>query len=194
MKMRWLAAVLCMSLAGCGSVEVPLTAPGRQAPDEGLLGTWRMLLTDDMGEPAEEDDILLSISRVPGGNLALQDGTPGSPASADDTAELITAEIRGAHYASVGVRGDGGPAIYTVVRYEYVNADRVQLYLASVDRLEDAVRRGWIKGERRPDRHFETMALDANATQLRSFITAHGRKVYVEGGPVLERVSADAPD
>lgn len=185
---RWAVSLAVVYLAGCASSEVPITAAAPQEPDARLIGTWRA----DAFNDAEDEIELFKISRLPDGKLALEDGARKGPPEAEEMLDVITAEISGLHYASIGALDATDQwSHYLLVRYEVLSKDRIQLYIATMERLEDSVRSGWIKGKRMPDRHFETFSLMADAGRLRQFIVKHGREVFAETGPVLERVPPD---
>jgi hypothetical protein len=177
-----------LGLAGCASSEVPITSATPQKPDARLIGMWRA----DAFNDAEGEVELFKVSRLSDGRLVLEDGARKGPPEAEEMLAVITAEISGSHFASIGALDAKEPRThYFLVRYEVVSKDRLQLYIATMERLEQAVRNGWIDGKRQPDRHLETFPLKADAKGLREFIVRHGREVFSEPGIVLERVPAE---
>ncbi len=178
----------CIGMAGCASSEVPITAATPQEPDTRLIGLWRGDVFNDADNKVE----LFKISRLADGRLVLEDGARQGPPEAEETLVLITAEIAGSHYASIGALDPEEPRTnYFLVRYDMPSRDSLQLHTTSIERLEAAVRSGWIDGQRQPDRHFDTFKLKADAGRLREFIGKHGREVFADSGPLLERVRAD---
>lgn len=175
-------------LAGCASSEVPITAATPQEPDPRLVGLWRGDAFDDADGEVE----LFQIIKISDGSLTLREGPADDPAEREEILAVTTAEIAGAHYASIGAFDPADPRTnYLLVRYELVTEDRLQVYFASIEHLEAASRKGWIDGARQADRHFETYQLKAGARRLRKFIAAHGREVFADAGPLLERVRSD---
>ena len=186
--MRGILALIAVALAGCASSPIPITASTPQPPDDRLVGLWQ----GDVAADADDEIERFRITRLTGDKLALEDGGPQAARGPDHTLEVVTAEISGSHYASIGSL-DAGSTHYLLLRYELVSEDRLQIYLAGGERFDDAVRRGWVSGRKQPDRHFETFALEADERQLRQFIADHGREVFADAGPLLERVRADEP-
>jgi hypothetical protein len=183
--MRVLIAVACLELAACTMSEVPITALPAQPADSRLLGEWRV-----MSFEGQEDD-RLSVRLLPNGNLLVED-IPDDGSDPAERMEVITAHIDGEHYASVRAQDHGEePPSFMLLRYEHQSRDRVQLYLARIDRLEKAVLREWITGSKRPGSHFDSFLIEAAPDALRKFIAARGRGVFSAKGPVLQRARAD---
>lgn len=185
---RLVTMLAIIGLAGCASSEVPITSATPQKPDAQLIGMWRADAFDDADGEVE----LFKISRLADGRLVLEDGARKGPPEAEEMLAVITAEIGGSRYASIGALDAKEPRThYFLVRYEVVSKDRLQLYIATFEKLEQAARDGWIEGKRQPDRHMETFSLKADTRGLREFIFRHGREVFAEPGIVLERAPAE---
>jgi hypothetical protein len=181
---RPLIALACLQLAACTASEVPITPTRPQAADIRLLGNWRVVSVDEHGE----DEDRLTVQRLPNGHLLVQD-IPEQGSDPAERMEVITARIGGEHYASIiATDGEQDPRSFVLLRYEHESRNRIQVYLALPDNLAEAARRNWIRGRKESNRHLDTFFIQANSAQLREFIAAHGRSVFSEKGPLLERL------
>jgi hypothetical protein len=180
--------LLMLGLSACTASPVPITAARPQPADPRLLGTWRATLNE--GEPGDEveDEGIHIVSALPNGRLLVTE-KPRHPDSAPEEFEVITADIAGGLYGSATAHDhEGKPPRYLVFRYEHESPDRVQLYIALLETLEEAVRLKRITGKRVPDRHLDFFELESGAEDLRAFVRKHGKQVFSWKGPVLERV------
>jgi hypothetical protein len=175
----------CLTLAACTTSRAPITAAGAPEPDTGLLGQWRVTVSADDLNPD-----LLTISRQPDGKLRVDSiSEDAADHLAPERLELITARIEGLLYGSVtSLDEELDPPAWMICRYEHVSPDRIQLYIAPLDLLDEAVSRKLITGRKILGRHFDLFELAATAEELRSFVAAHGARVFSLPGPVLERI------
>ncbi len=181
-RSRLLAAFLAtaLGLSACTLSPVPITAAEPQPADPRLIGTWRVTI--------DEDVEIHRISALPNGRLRVKAASE-PPQDSDEEFEVITAEIGGALYGSATSQD---PEIkrprFILFRYEHERPDRVQLFAAPMDALEEAVRLRRIEGSRVRDRHMESFELSSGAEELRGFVTQHGARVFSSKGPILERL------
>jgi hypothetical protein len=178
----------CLALTACTVSHEPITATGVTEPDDALLGRWRSTVSEDDLSPD-----VLTISRLPDGHLLVESisGVSGKD-SRPEQIELITASIGDERYCSVTSRDEAmDPPKWMLCRYELESPDRVQIYVASLDLLSEAVDRKLLSGRLHADnRHFDTFEVDSSAEELRAFVTAQGARVFNLKGPLLERLPA----
>jgi hypothetical protein len=182
-----LAPVVCLllvlALSGCAISHVPITAATPQPADQRMTGTWRAIIDDE-----EEDAELHVITALPNGRLQVTTESSHSMAT-QERFEVITADIGGRLYGSATLQDpEGQPPRYVLFAYEHESPDRVQIYIALLEQLEEAARLKRIAGKRVPDRHFDSFELKSDARELRAFVKAHGARIFSWKGPVLERV------
>ena len=182
---RSIGAILTLMLGACVMSTVPITAEKSQPADERLAGTWGTMFDSPDGDTED----FFTISVLPNGRLLVVAEPEGdNPMAQPERMEAITANIGGRWYGSVrSLEKPELPNRFVVFRYELETPERLQLFLAPHDALEEAVRLKQIDGKRVPDRHVDMFELDDTAGKLREFVRAHGARVFSHKGPVLNR-------
>ena len=179
----------CLALAACTVSHEPIIAAGATGPDEALIGRWRSTVSEDDLSP----DVLV-ISRLANGRLLIESISENAGDHVrPERLELVTASIGDERYCSVTSREEEmDPPMWMLCRYEPESPDRVQIYVASLDLLSEAVDRKLLSGRKHADnRHFDTFEVDSPAEELRDFMTGHGERVFNLKGPLLERLPAE---
>jgi hypothetical protein len=182
---RLVLTLTAVTLAGCTFSGVPITNLTPQSVDERLVGTWRAIVSEDDLNPD-----LLTLSKLDGRLLLESISEDAADHIRPEIAEVITANFDGMLYASIIPReATSDRPQWALLRYEHDSPARIQVYIASLDLLDDAVNRKLIAGRKHSDRHLDMFELEVTEADLRAFVISHGAGVFSLKGPVLERTA-----